>query len=120
MRPTIRAFLCLLLAATLPAGAAAGCRADDAWRGPDKTQHAVLGGVTAMATTLGTGSRAKGFLAGAGVGALKELSDSTGRGDCSLRDLLVTVAGAGAGALTGGWLLTYADGKATVWISRSW
>lgn len=120
MRTTIRVILCLLVTATLSIGAAASCRSNDSWRGQDKNQHFVLGGVTGLATTLGTGSRLKGWAAGTAVGALKELSDSSGRGDCSLQDFLVTSLGAGVGALTGGVLLTYADGKTTVWIARSW
>ena len=94
----------ILLAALLAMPAQARCITNDAWRGPDKTQHLGLGAVIGMAGTLQSGNRWHGFAWGTGIGALKELADSDGSGTCSLQDFAVTALGAAIGAQAGGFL----------------
>lgn len=107
----------LLLALCMPA--AAGCRANDHWRGGDKQLHAVVGGGIALVTTLHTADPWRGFLYGAGAGLVKEAIDATGQGDCSLQDLAVTVAAAGIAAYTGGLIVTRVQGRTLVAYTRS-
>lgn len=79
----------------------------DAWTGPDKTLHFVAGFGVASAVTLATDDPTRGFTAGVVVGVVKELYDTQHRDKHtpSLKDLLVTIAGSGAGALTTGWVI---------------
>lgn len=91
--------LIVMLAATT---AHAKCTARDSWRGADKTQHLAIGTVIGMAGTLQSGNRWHGLAWGSGIGALKELADSTGGGTCSLQDFAVTALGAAIGAHLGG------------------
>jgi uncharacterized protein YfiM (DUF2279 family) len=99
--------------------AQAGCRANDRWQGSDKDLHFVAGGLISAAVTMQTGSRWTGFAAGAGAGLVKEALDSTNMGDCTLQDLLVTVAGAGVGAYLGGLQFSHFQGRTLVSYSRS-
>lgn len=105
-RAVLRLCALLLLGIFTAAPAAAKCMTRDAWRGDDKTDHAVSGATIAMAATLHTGSAWEGFLWGVGVGALKEAIDSTGMGTCSVQDFAVTAIGAGVGAGGGRLLLS--------------
>ena len=85
----------VLLATALPAMA---CTGRDAWRGPDKNKHFVVGVALGSGGTLVFKDAHKGFLLGTTVGALKEVYDSRGHGTCSFQDFAVTALGAAAGA----------------------
>ena len=104
--------LCVAAAATLatcaPAPALAKCRANDAWRGPDKVVHAQVGALVGLAGSLNNGSWLEGVAWAAVAGAGKEIYDATGAGDCSFQDLAATVVGGALGAGLGkGLYLTF-------------
>lgn len=58
----------------------------------------VAGSVIALAATAQTRDPWKGFAWGAGAGLAKELLDANSSGQCSAKDLAVTVLGAAIGA----------------------
>jgi uncharacterized protein YfiM (DUF2279 family) len=87
----------------------------DRWTGSDKAQHLAIGGLIGFGGTLGTGSAWKGFAMGSAVGVLKEVSDAGGSGTCSAKDLMVTVIGAGVGAVIGKRAAVYVD-RGTTWV----
>ena len=109
MRAIIAAFAFLFAVS-----AHAKCDANDRWTGVDKGMHFVAGGAIAMGVTAQTGSETKGFLAGAGVGILKEIADSRGSGHCSLQDAVVTALGAYVGAKAGRFVFERRDGTTFV------
>ena len=110
----------LLLTLLLVASSAhAKCTAQDSWRGADKAQHLGIGAVIGAAGTLYTGSRWQGVALGAGVGALKEVVDSTGRGTCSFQDFAVTAVGAAIGAQFGGFVVALRRESIRVSYSRT-
>ena len=97
-----------IVASCMPLDANAKCTANDAWRGPDKTQHAQGGALAGFVGSMNNGSFAEGVAWAAIVGAGKEALDATGSGTCSLQDFLVTVAGGALGAGLGkGLYLTF-------------
>ena len=107
-------FLCGLL---LAASATAGCRANDAWRGADKTLHFGMGAAIAGVTTMHTADPWRGFRYGVYAAAGKELLDAAGLGDCSAQDFAVTVLGSAIGAYTGGLIVTRIQGRTMVAIN---
>lgn len=112
----------LIIAAALVAasiGANAACRANDRFGGNDKTLHFGGGAVISTLVTVHTADPWKGFYAGAAAGVVKEAVDSTGAGDCSLQDLIVTVAGAAVGAYTGSVIVTRLQGRTLVAYTKS-
>jgi uncharacterized protein YfiM (DUF2279 family) len=107
-----------LIAASLTASA--GCTSGkDSYKGEDKAIHFVSGGLIAFGTTLGTKSPWVGFAAGSAVGLLKELDDRSGSGQCSGKDLGVTVLGAALGAFAGSKVLVYQQRGTTVVAYRT-
>lgn len=72
----------------------------DSWTGTDKTLHFGGGAAVGIAVTLATDKPAYGIAAGAAVGLAKELYDTQHRDihTPSVKDLLVTVAGAAVGS----------------------
>jgi len=106
------AFLVLCIFTAAPA--AAKCLTRDAWTGYDKNQHFAIGAAFGMGGTLHAGNRWHGFALGAGVGLLKELADSDGRGTCSLQDAAVTILGAAVGAQLGGVMFEFQRGRVGV------
>ncbi len=103
---------CALLFACATAGA--GCRPGDAWRGEDKRLHFAGGAFISTVVTMHTGDPMTGFLAGTAAGVVKEAADAGGLGQCSGKDLLVTVAGAALGAWAGHIVVTRVQGRTTV------
>ena len=83
---------------------AASAQADE-WTGKDKQLHLIGGAAIAAAVTAGTGNELHGFLAGTASGLLKEVYDSTGRGQVSGKDFAVTALGALLGAKATGWAI---------------
>lgn len=81
---------------TLPAHA-------DEWTGKDKAQHFIAGAAIASVVTVATSNETLGFLAGSAAGVAKEAYDGK---RASVKDLLVTVAGAYVGARVGGFIIT--------------
>lgn len=83
----------------LAGGLTQEAKADD-WTGADKTLHFAAGAGIASAVTLATDSPAKGFAAGVAVGLAKEVYDTQHRDrhTPSVKDFLVTAAGAGVGS----------------------
>lgn len=106
--------LCALFMCAVNTAKAAPCTAHDRWTGDDKVAHFGIGMAIATGVTLQTRSELTGFLAGTGVGVLKELADRRGRGHCSLQDAVVTALGAAAGAKLGGWVIHRSGGVTTV------
>lgn len=98
----MKSFSLLLL---IPCLAFGKCVTSDQWKGADKALHFAGGAAVAMVATMHTRDPMQGFMWGAGVGLAKEVLDSTGNGNCSAQDFLVTVAGAGIGAVAGKWLI---------------
>jgi uncharacterized protein YfiM (DUF2279 family) len=88
-----------IAAACLPAVA-------DEWTGRDKDLHFAGGAAVAAAVTLATRDRDAGFWAGTAVGLAKEVYDSTGRGQVSGKDFVVTALGAYVGSRAAGWVIT--------------
>ena len=82
----------------------------DEWTGEDKKLHAIGGAAIALAMTAQTGSSLTGFAWGCGAGVAKEVFDSTGQGQVSGKDLIVTCAGAAVGAGAGRFFITKIDG----------
>lgn len=100
--------------------AAAGCASGkDSYKGEDKAIHFVAGSLISFGTTLGTKSPWVGFAAGAGIGLLKELDDRSGSGQCSGKDLGITVIGAALGAFAGSKVLVYQQQGTTVVAYRT-
>lgn len=91
----------------------------DAWTGTDKDKHVIAGALVGTAVAAYTQDRVAGAVAGAVVGAAKELYDSTGRGQVSAKDLIVTAIGGAAGAYLGGFFVVVKDRQAVLYISRS-
>jgi uncharacterized protein YfiM (DUF2279 family) len=77
----------------------------DEWTGKDKQLHLIGGAAIAAAVTAGTGNELHGFLSGTASGLLKEVYDSTGRGQVSGKDFAVTALGALLGAKATGWAI---------------
>lgn len=94
-----------LLAACVLYAAVVSCAYADEWTGRDKEIHFVGGAAVAAAVTAATGNEWHGFLAGTGAGLAKEVYDSTGRGQVSGKDFVVTALGALVGARLTGWTL---------------
>lgn len=94
--------------------ATAGCNAPDSWRGSDKNLHFALGAGIATVATMHTGDPWTGFAVGAAAGVTKEALDAAGMGQCSGKDLAVTLAGAAVGAWTGHLIVTRVQGRTTV------
>jgi uncharacterized protein YfiM (DUF2279 family) len=92
----------------------AGCDANDRWTGQDKTKHFAVGGAIAMGVTAYTGNETHGFVAGSAIGILKEVSDSRGRGHCSLQDAVVTALGAYVGSKAGRFVFERRNGTTFV------
>jgi uncharacterized protein YfiM (DUF2279 family) len=78
----------------------------DEWTGKDKQLHFVGGAAIAAAVTAATRDEWAGFAAGTASGLLKEVYDSTGRGQVSGKDFAVTALGALIGAKGAGWVIT--------------
>lgn len=74
----------------------------DEWTGADKSKHFLAGVAVSSIATAVAKDELHGFLAGSAVGVAKEIYDSTGAGQASLKDLAWTVAGAYLGAKLGG------------------
>ena len=79
----------------------------DEWTGKDKTLHFIGGAAVGAAVTIATDRRDYGIAAGAAVGLAKELYDTQHRDKHtpSVKDFVVTVAGAAAGAYVGGLII---------------
>jgi uncharacterized protein YfiM (DUF2279 family) len=78
----------------------------DEWTGQDKQLHFAGGAAVAAAVTAATGNEGSGFLAGVGIGVLKELADAASKhGTPSWKDALVTAVGAYVGTKTTGLLI---------------
>jgi uncharacterized protein YfiM (DUF2279 family) len=92
----------------------AGCDANDRWTGQDKAKHFAVGGAIAMGVTAYTGNETHGFVAGSAIGILKEVSDSRGRGHCSLQDAVVTALGAYVGSKAGRFVFERRNGTTFV------
>jgi len=76
------------------------------WTGRDKQLHFIGGAVIAAAVTAATRDEWAGFAAGTTAGLVKEVYDSTGRGQVSGKDFVVTALGAYVGAKSAGWVIT--------------
>ena len=97
MQTTTRAALGALLIALAAAAHA------DSWTGRDKQMHLAAGAAIALPVTLATGSTGYGLAAGCGVGVLKEVADTQRAGHTpSVKDTIVTCAGALVGSQLGG------------------
>lgn len=85
--------------------------ADD-WTGKDKEQHFIAGAVAASLFTTYKRNEFQGFIFGTAIGLGKEIYDATtGRGDPSIKDFIVTSLGAAAGAkVTGFFIIPKKDG----------
>lgn len=94
-----------LLAACVMYAMCVGYAFADEWHGKDKQIHLVGGAAVAAAVTAATGNEWHGFLAGTASGLVKEVYDSTGRGQVSGKDFAVTALGALIGARGTGWAL---------------
>jgi uncharacterized protein YfiM (DUF2279 family) len=112
-------FLCPLLAAGVTAiavlaceGVHAKCLANDNWRGPDKVTHAQAGAIFGFVGTLHEGNPWHGIALASAAGLAKEVIDADGGGQCSLQDLLVTVAGGALGSALGRGVYVYLDPRA--------
>ena len=100
MQTTTRAALGAFLLALAAAAHA------DSWTGRDKQMHLAAGAAIAMPVTLATGSTGYGLAAGCGVGVLKEVADTQRAGPTpSVKDAIVTCAGAAIGAQLGGFFI---------------
>ena len=93
---------------TLVLALAAGTAQADAWTGPDKQLHFAGGAVVAGAVTLATGRADWGFVASTTVGVVKEVYDMRNRRfhTPSVKDAIVTMAGAAVGAAVVGLVIT--------------
>lgn len=116
MRIPKTAALAAILAATLaaPLPAEAGCTTRDAWRGPDKEQHAGAGFFIGLAATFQTRDPWAGPALAAAVGAAKEAIDTKTGGTCSLQDFAVTAAAGLIGAQLGGLAIVHLQGKTLI------
>lgn len=81
------------------------CTISDAWRGPDKTKHAIAGAFIGSGATLVFKEPAYGVLATVIVAGLKEGYDRRGYGTCSWQDFAVTVAAGTAAAYGTNWIV---------------
>lgn len=97
--------IAFLLACCVSATSLAKCIKNDAWTGPDKKLHLIVGTFAGSAGTMVFKDPHKGFLLGAGIGLAKELYDAKGGGTCSFQDFAVTALGAAAGAYGTAWLV---------------
>ena len=93
-------------AACLLGTAQARCIANDKWLGPDKVKHFAVGVAIGSAGVFVFKKPRDAFIAGALVGAAKEVYDARGRGTCSAQDFAVTALGAAAGAYGTAWVIT--------------
>lgn len=87
-----------LILATIAPRAEAKCLTNDKWNGPDKIQHAGIGGVAGFLFSANSGKFSDGLKAGIALGVGKELIDLTGDGTCSLQDAMATIIGSAVGA----------------------
>lgn len=109
-----------VLLVSLASSVHARCMTDDAWRGPDKKKHLVVGLSIGAAGALVFKDPRAGFWAGAAAGAAVELGSAiTRRGTCSLQDFVVTAVGAAAGAYGVAWLILPQRGGVQVAMARS-
>ena len=92
---------------------AGGCSFSDKWRGPDKVLHAQAGAAIGFVGAMNRGSWVEGVAWSAAAGGLKELSDLAGNGQCSLQDLLVTIAGGAIGSGLGAQVAVWKTGQTT-------
>lgn len=113
-RSTISRALAALALAISAAPALATCSAPDTWNGYDKKLHVAVAGGISMFVAAEKGDAARGFLAGAGAGVLKEALDAAGNGQCSRKDLAASLLGAALGAYTGHLLFIRSQGTNTV------
>lgn len=75
-------------------------KSDDTWTGPDKVAHfTILGLLPAYVIGYQTGNPWMGLGAGMLVGVFKEIVDAIGHRSATFKDMVVTWAGAAAGAL---------------------
>jgi hypothetical protein len=72
------------------------CISNDAWTGPDKSKHALVGAAIGSMSTLVFKDKWAGIKLGAAVALAKEIHDAKGKGTCSFQDFAVTVAAAAA------------------------
>ena len=107
-------FLALTLAVATFSAHAASCTTHDLWTGDDKNLHFAAGVVIAAAVTVYTGNPTKGFYLSTATGVAKEVYDAFDAGECSLQDLVVTAAGAAAGAYLGHLYITRVQGRTMV------
>lgn len=109
-----------LALAAIPCAATAGqCIKNDAWTGPDKTKHVLVGAAIGSAATLATSNPHYGFALGTAVGIAKELKDRRGGGTCSLQDGVMTALGAAAGAYGTAFVVAPTKNGVFVGYSRS-
>jgi uncharacterized protein YfiM (DUF2279 family) len=109
-----RHFFAASILASVSFSAHAGCTRHDLWTGDDKNLHFAAGVVIAAAGTAYTDDPRKGFYLGTAAGVAKEVYDAFDAGECSLQDLVVTAAGAAAGAYLGHLYITRVRGKTVV------
>lgn len=102
----MKKFLIALMTVVSIGAVASPCTARDAWTGPDKNKHALVGVAMGSAGTLVFKSPEKGLLLGTSIALAKEVYDSRGHGTCSFQDFAVTVMGSAAGAYGTAWIVT--------------
>ncbi len=81
------------------------CTTSDAWKGPDKTKHALVGAGIGYGVTIVTEKAEYGVLATVLVAGLKEAYDRRGYGTCSFQDFAVTVAAGVAASYGTKWVI---------------
>lgn len=111
--------LLIVAAVALSFGAQAKCLTRDKWTGADKNLHLAAGVFIGSGVSVQFRDPLKGFAAGVAIGALKELSDSSGGGTCSLQDFAVTAIGAAIGAYGSAWMIAPTRGGVTVSYSTT-
>lgn len=108
---------------TLPNGKWQKCTVSDAWKGPDKTKHIIVGSTIGAGTTLVTKEPLYGVVTTVVVAGLKEAYDRRGYGTCSLQDFVVTIAAGTAAAYGVNWFIVPRMGKmttdTTVYITKT-
>lgn len=95
-------------------GMLAGCKLHDAWTGPDKTKHILVGGAIGAAITAATKEPLYGLGATIVVAGAKEVWDRRGHGTCSYQDFAVTVAAGAAASYGVNWLVVPRKNGVTV------
>jgi uncharacterized protein YfiM (DUF2279 family) len=105
-------------ALTAPKAHAAGMTTSDAWTGPDKTKHLIVGASIGLAAGALSDSWAAGAAAGCAVGVAKEINDMRSPGHTpSYKDAVVTCLGAAIGAKLGVMIAPVPGG---VFVGKSW